>query len=154
LHPADRRLIGPTKPFEDLALATVKPSRPLSPHLTIWRWGPHMLVSILHRATGVAMACVGLPLLVWFLAALAAGEDSYRSFTWFFGELTGGAIGYLVGIGLTLALFIHMGNGVRHLFLDAGALFELKRNKLSSLAAIAFGVVATVLYWLYLVVVK
>ena len=26
--------------------------RPLSPHLTIWKWGPHMLVSILHRATG------------------------------------------------------------------------------------------------------
>ena len=47
--------------------------RPLSPHLQIWRWGPHMLVSILHRVTGSALALVGLPLLAWFLGALASG---------------------------------------------------------------------------------
>ena len=35
-------------------------SRPLSPHLSIWRWGPHMVVSILHRATGVALSIAGL----------------------------------------------------------------------------------------------
>ncbi|WP_438821293.1 succinate dehydrogenase, cytochrome b556 subunit, partial [Bacillus thuringiensis] len=34
-------------------MAATRP-RPLSPHLTIRRWGPHMVVSILHRATGVA----------------------------------------------------------------------------------------------------
>ena len=31
------------------------PARPLSPHLTIWRWGPHMAVSILNRVTGVGL---------------------------------------------------------------------------------------------------
>ena len=44
--------------------------RPLSPHLQIWRWGPHMLVSILHRASGDGMALVGLGVLVWWLGAL------------------------------------------------------------------------------------
>ena len=64
------------------------------------------------------------------------------------------AIGYLVGIGMTLALFLHMGNGVRHLFLDTGALFELRRNKLSSLAVLALGATATILFWFYVGVVK
>ena len=50
-------------------------TRPLSPHLTIWRWGPHMAVSILHRATGSGMATVGAILLVWWLVALASGEE-------------------------------------------------------------------------------
>ena len=39
--------------------------RPMSPHLTVWRWGPHMVVSILHRATGTALAVAGLPILTW-----------------------------------------------------------------------------------------
>jgi len=30
--------------------------RPLSPHLTIWRWQVTMLASIMHRATGMALA--------------------------------------------------------------------------------------------------
>ena len=34
--------------------------RPLSPHLTIWTWGPHMAVSILHRISGQGLAFVGL----------------------------------------------------------------------------------------------
>jgi len=135
-------------------LASRNPARPLSPHLGIYRWGPHMLVSILHRATGVAMAVVGMPILLWWLAAIAAGADSYRTFHHVFAEVAGGAIGYVVGAGLTLALFLHMGNGVRHLFLDAGALFELRRNKLSAMAVLLFGVTATVLYWFYLGVAK
>ena len=48
------------------------PSRPLAPHLTIWRWGPHMLVSILHRVTGAGLATLGGGLFVWWL--VAAGE--------------------------------------------------------------------------------
>ena len=52
------------------------PSRPLSPHLTIWRWGPHMLVSILHRVTGAGLAVLGLGLLTWWLVAAASGGAS------------------------------------------------------------------------------
>ena len=50
---------------------TRNPDRPLSPHLTIWRWGPGMLVSILHRITGGALAVAGLGLLTWWLWAIA-----------------------------------------------------------------------------------
>ena len=54
-----------------------KTERPLSPHLTIWKWGPHMLVSILHRVTGSGLTVVGLGVLAWWLAAIAGGEVAY-----------------------------------------------------------------------------
>ena len=58
-----------------------RPARPLSPHLTIWRWGPHMLVSILHRITGGALTVAGLAVLTWWLLALADGTDAYADFS-------------------------------------------------------------------------
>ena len=54
--------------------------RPLSPHLGIWKWGPAMLVSILHRVTGNGMAFVALPVLLWWLGSLASGPEAYETF--------------------------------------------------------------------------
>ena len=114
------------------------------------RWPINMVVSIVHRATGSGMAVVGTALLVWWLAALAAGPESYAHFTWFTSELWGGAIGYLVGIGLTLSLFQHMASGVRHFFMDAGAGYELKANRTAAWATIAVAAALTIVYWAYL----
>lgn len=127
-------------------------SRPLSPHLTIYRWGPHMLVSILHRATGDGMAVVGTVLFVWWLAALAGGAASYARFQGVFTTTSGrlNVLGVVIGIGLTLSLFQHMASGVRHLVMDTGAAFELKRNKLFALATMIAAVLLTAIYWLYL----
>ena len=55
-------------------------NRPLSPHLQIWKWGPHMLVSILHRVTGGAITVAGLALLTWWLVALSSGGAAYETF--------------------------------------------------------------------------
>ena len=53
-------------------------TRPLSPHLTVWRWGPHMLVSILHRITGSrSRPSPASRLLTWWLMAIADGPDAY-----------------------------------------------------------------------------
>jgi len=57
------------------------PNRPLSPHLGVYRWGPHMTVSILHRVTGAGLSLVGLAVLTWWLVALSGGADSYAAFT-------------------------------------------------------------------------
>ncbi|HAI58974.1 succinate dehydrogenase, cytochrome b556 subunit [Sphingomonas changnyeongensis] len=131
-------------------------TRPLSPHLTIWRWGPHMAVSILHRATGSGMATVGAILLVWWLVALASGEAAYQGFLDLFTLKSGGLniAGYVLGIGLSLSFFQHMASGVRHLVMDMGANFELKSNKRSAQLTWAFSVVATALFWTYILVVK
>ena len=131
-------------------------TRPLSQHLTIWRWGPHMAVSIMHRVTGSGMATVGAILLVWWLVAAASGEAAYGRFIGMFTTDTGSPnfFGYLFGIGLTLVFFQHMASGVRHLVMDVGANFELKSNKRSAQLTWAFSVVATILFWAYLLGVK
>ena len=132
-------------------MATPVPrARPISPHLTIWRWGPHMTVSILHRATGDGMATVGTVVLVWWLAALAGGAKSYATFLYVFQGWMGGALGYLFGIGLTLSFFQHLASGVRHLVMDTGAGYELRGNKRGALATMVFSVTATLIVWVYI----
>lgn len=112
-----------------------------------------MLVSILHRATGTGMATVGTALLVWWLAALASGAEAHAAFRDVFTTDAGGLniVGWVIGIGLTLSLFQHMMNGIRHLFLDVGAGFELKTNKRWSMATMVAAVLLTAGYWLYIV---
>lgn len=124
-------------------------ARPLSPHLSIWKWGPHMTVSIVHRVTGSGMATVGTFLFVWWLGAMASGPAAYAAFTDLFTLQSGklNIVGYILGIGLSLSFFQHMASGVRHLFMDAGAAFELGVNKRSALATFVVSVVATVAFW-------
>ena len=117
-------------------------SRPLSPHLTIWRWGPHMLVSILHRATGVALY-VGTLIGAGWALSLAMGRDAYAGYM----GLLASPLGRLVLLGLTVALFYHLANGVRHLVWDAGKGFAVKTANLSGVVVIAFALVATAVVW-------
>lgn len=120
--------------------------RPLSPHLTIWRWGPHMLVSILHRITGGALSVVGLAILTWWLMAIAGGPESYASFT----KASMQPAGLVVLIGLTWAFFQHLLSGVRHLVMDTGSGFELKTNKTFAVLTIVGSLLITAALWVYL----
>lgn len=135
-----------------MASSPTKNNRPLSPHLGIYKWGPAMLVSIVHRATGVGMALVGLPLFVWWLAAAAAGDEASATFLDVFTRSSGklNIVGWVVGIGLTFALFQHMMSGIRHFFMDAGALFELKANKAAATVTLLVSFALTVVFWAYL----
>lgn len=117
--------------------------RPLSPHLSIWKWGPHMLVSILHRVTGDGMALVGLPVLVWWLAALASGPAAYEDFA----AVAGSPLGYIVLAGISWAFFNHLVSGLRHFVLDIGAGYELTINKTFSVLSPVLGVVLTAAFW-------
>ena len=111
-----------------------------------------MLVSILHRVTGSGMATVGTLLLVWWLAALAGGAQSYAAFRDVF-TTDGGSLnplGIIVAVGLTLSLFQHMMTGIRHLVLDTGAGYELRTNKTYAMATMVASVALTAVFWLYL----
>lgn len=117
--------------------------RPLSPHLTIWKWGPAMAVSILHRATGTGLAIAGGLSFVWWLLAAAMGPESYADFlavatSWF---------GYLVAIALTWAFFQHMFSALRHFVMDVGAGYELRTNKMGAIATMAGSVLVTLAIW-------
>lgn len=123
------------------------PARPLSPHLTIWKWGPHMLVSILHRITGNGLAVVGGSVLVWWLVAAASGPEAYETFT---GVATGW-IGTIVLVGLSWAFFQHLLSGLRHLVMDIGAGFELSTNKFWANMTVIGAAVLTIALWAYIV---
>jgi len=125
------------------ASTTSHRARPMSPHLTIWRWGPAMAVSILHRIAGNAMAFVGIPIFLWWLGALAAGPDAYATFA----GLAGAWYGQVVLIGLSWAFFQHMTSGLRHFVLDVGAGYELDTNAAWSWAVPGIGILLTVLFW-------
>ena len=117
------------------------PDRPLSPHLTIWKWGPGMTVSILHRVTGDGLAVVGLAVLTWWLWALADGDKAYADFT----EAAGHPVGLVVLVGLTWAFWQHFLSGIRHLVMDAGAGLELRVNKLFAVLTVAGALFLTAL---------
>jgi succinate dehydrogenase / fumarate reductase cytochrome b subunit len=126
------------------------PSRPLSPHLSIWKWGPHMLVSILTRVTGAGLATVGAIALVWWLVAAATGPEAYRTFA----DQADNWYGVVVGIGLSWAFFQHALSGIRHLVMDIGAGYELSTNKFWANMTIVGSAVLTVLLWAYILGVK
>jgi succinate dehydrogenase / fumarate reductase cytochrome b subunit len=123
------------------------PERPLSPHLTIWKWGPAMLVSILHRVTGAALTVVGLAILAWWLVALAGGEETYAHFL----QRAGHPAGMIVLAGLTWAFWQHFFSGLRHLVLDTGAGYELKVNRFWAVMTLVGSLFATALTWYFLI---
>lgn len=128
-----------------MAQASKSPNmgRPLSPHLSIWRWGPGMAVSIFHRIAGQGMAFVGLPILLWWLGAMASGPEAYAVFQ----EHMGAWYGLVVLIGLSWAFFQHMTSGLRHWVLDSGAGYELNTNKTWSVLVFIIGAALTAVFW-------
>lgn len=118
--------------------------RPLSPHLQIYKRQVQMMTSIVHRATGVALA-VGSLLVVAGLIHLAAGEESYT----YFKGILGSPLGMIVLFGWSWALFYHLCNGIRHLLQDAGLGYEIATFVRSSWMSVAGSIVLTVLVWAY-----
>ena len=122
------------------------PSRPLSPHLTVWKWGPHMLVSILHRITGFGLATLGAGLFTWWLFAAASGAEAYAAFT----AWTTWKWALVVPVGLTWAAWQHTLSGLRHLVMDTGAGYELSTNKFWAWMTILGALLLTLLTWAYI----
>lgn len=120
--------------------------RPLSPHISVYKWGPHMTVSILHRVTGGAITVAGLAVLAWWLISLAGGDATYGEFV----KLAQTPAGMIVLVGLTWALFQHLFSGLRHLVLDTGAGYELKVNRFWAIMTLVGSLFATAATWYFL----
>jgi len=115
--------------------------RPLSPFMT-WRWHITMAASILHRATGAALYAGALILAGWAVA-LASGPDAYAAYMGVLGSI----IGKIVLFGITISVFFHLANGIRHLAWDLGQGFQPKTANTTALFAYIFAVVAAVAVW-------
>ncbi|MEJ2384813.1 MAG: succinate dehydrogenase, cytochrome b556 subunit [Xanthomonadales bacterium] len=98
--------------------------RPLSPFMIGPHYKPQMtsLMSISHRATGVYLSVVGLPLVLWWIIATASGPAAFVRFESFAGHW----FGMLLLAVTVLCLSYHLLNGIRHLVWDTGRALELR----------------------------
>ena len=117
--------------------------RPLSPHLQIYKPQITSMLSILHRATGIALS-IGRAILVLWIVALTLGQDTYLMYS----NLINNWFGKLIIFGFTFALFYHLSNGIRHLFWDAGYGYDLKHAYISGVAVIISSLSLTSITWL------
>lgn len=117
-------------------------ARPLSPFL-IYRWQYTNTLSILHRVTGLALS-VGFVLMIYWLAAAAAGANAYAKAQAAFGQ----PLVKLLLVAFSFSFFYHLLNGARHLVWDAGYGFEKKTARISGWIAFLGGVALTVFFWL------
>lgn len=124
------------------ATRTGRRERPVSPHLTVYRWPATMLVSILHRITGGALY-FGTLLVAWWLIAAATSERQFDIANAVFGSWPG----RLVLFGYSWALIHHMLGGIRHLIWDTGSALEKHTATKLAWANITISVVATLLVW-------
>lgn len=118
-------------------------ARPLSPHLGIYRWSMTMALSIVHRMSGGFLG-LGAIVMVMVLVSIASGPESFSGMQ----ALLGSFLGQLFLFAWTLALYIHLANGVRHLVWDAGYGFGKEESEKTALIAIAAGLALTILTWI------
>jgi succinate dehydrogenase / fumarate reductase, cytochrome b subunit len=120
---------------------TARIERPRSPFLT-YRWTLTMVMSIVHRLTGVALY-FGTVLLAWWLIAAASGPTAYAHVHGFIASF----LGRLIVFGYTWALLHHLFGGIRHFIWDLGYGFKPAERETLTWGALLAGISATVLLW-------
>lgn len=102
-------------------------SRPLSPHLQVYRPMYTMVLSISHRISGVFQS-IGMLLLAYWLVAAASGDGAYATAA----KLFGSPLVKLAIVGWIVAFWFHLFAGLRHLVWDAGYGFEKRTARRSA----------------------
>jgi succinate dehydrogenase / fumarate reductase cytochrome b subunit len=126
-----------------MAEAAQAPSkRPLSPHLGIYRLTLSMLMSVVHRLTGLALVG-GMVVLTWWLLAAAAGRNAYGAFEAF--ETSW--IGRLILFGFSWAVLHHLLGGLRYLIWDLGIWIDNEEREWLHRANLVGSILFTVLLW-------
>lgn len=128
---------------DKVQMTNVTQNRPLSPHLSIYKPIPTMVMSIVHRITGVALYA-GTLLVAWWLFAAASGEATFDWVNGIFGSL----LGRLVLFGYTWALVHHMLGGFRHFIWDTGHGFDPQTSTKMAWATLAGSIILTILIWI------
>ena len=118
--------------------------RPLSPHLQIYKPQITSTLSILHRITGFVLFFGGLLLSGWLITASLNTEAFYVA-----QAIAKSFLGQMVLFSITLALFYHFSNGIRHLFWDFGIGFEMKHVRTSGYFVIGMTLILSFLTWLF-----
>ena len=121
---------------------TAERTRPLSPNIQIYRPQLTSVLSIVNRITGVILSVCAVMMVVWLVAA-ASGPQAYAAVQ----SALASWIGQVVLFGCTLAFFLHLCGGIRHLVWDAGYGFALQSIYVSGWSVVAASVALTVAAW-------
>lgn len=121
-------------------------SRPLSPHLQVYKPQITSVLSIIHRLTGMGLA-FSLFFFVYWLGALASSETHYKQALSFFGSWVGSSILFLI----SFAFYYHLTNGIRHLFWDAGHGYALETVRKTGWAVVFATLILTLSTWIFLI---
>ena len=124
-------------------MARAAKNRPLSPHLSIYKLIPTMVMSIVHRITGAALY-FGMPFVALWLVATATGPQYYD----FVSIIYGSIIGRLVLLGFTWALMHHMLGGVRHLIWDTGHALDKHVTTKMAWGTLVLSLALTAIVWM------
>lgn len=116
--------------------------RPLSPHLQVYKMMFTMVMSGLHRITGMCLYA-GTLLLAWYFIAAATDKRAFDMVNWVCGSL----LGRLVLLGFTWSLFHHLMGGIRHAIWDAGYMFDPEGRELIAKITLAGSIVLTIVFW-------
>ena len=108
-----------------------------------------MMMSIVHRITGVALY-LGMFVVAWWLAATAYAPSSFATFQNIWSSL----LGRLILLGFTWALLHHMLGGIRHLIWDLGYGFDAAEREWLARATLVGSILLTVLLWIVIYFVK
>lgn len=108
----------------------------------IYRWQIQMVTSIVHRATGIALAVGSLLLLAW-LCSLALGPEPYAAVRGFCASW----VGIVLLVGWSWSLSYHLLNGIRHLLQDSGLGFAIPVFVRNGFLVIIGSIVLTILIW-------
>lgn len=119
----------------------VTKSRPLSPHLSVYKMTITMAMSIMHRITGAALYIGTVLLAIWLLAA-ATSPEAFATLQ----TLWGSILGRLVLLGYTWALVHHALGGLRHFIWDSGAGFGPERRTFAQLTLVG-SILITLALW-------
>ena len=119
------------------------PSRPLSPHLSVYKFKYTLTTSILNRITGVILSA-GFLVLCWWLMAVAQGAPAQARAQ----ALLGGAPMKLAYLALIFAFAYHLLAGIRHLVWDTGRGLERSQSQASAwVLAVASVLVTLLIAW-------
>ena len=117
--------------------------RPLSPHLQIYKWQLTSIMSIGHRASGIALSLGSFLIVIW-LVTLATGPEYFSHVN----KVISHWFGQLVLFGFSVVLFYHMLNGVRHLSWDLGYGFDLTTVYKTGYSVLITAIILTTITWM------
>jgi succinate dehydrogenase / fumarate reductase, cytochrome b subunit len=122
------------------------PSRPLSPHLSVYKFKYTLVSSILNRITGVALS-VGLVALTYWLLGVAAGARAQAQAQ----ALLCTPVMKLFLTAMVAAYCYHLVAGIRHLVWDSGRGLERSTSQKSAwlIGVLSILLMLLIAYWLW-----